>query len=152
MDMAWCDQAEIIESITAQGRPRGCHKWALVRPGRDYGVYCHSGHPRGCHEWALRQILWNLSPLRGAREAETVESIVTQGCYGWVWPGATRQIAESITTQPYPYTAGQIEPFRCYRLLVPICHMRSSNELQHLKPPLTTVTRLSGWHRLHLLT
>ena len=59
--------------------------------------------------------LQNLSPLGGARgdvmtrhwcdQAEIMEiyrrSGAPRGCYGWVWPGATRQIAESITTQPF---------------------------------------------------
>ena len=40
-----CDQAEIMESITPQGCPRGCHGWALVRPGRDYEIYHCLGAP-----------------------------------------------------------------------------------------------------------
>ena len=44
-DWHWCDQAEIMESIAARGRPRGCYGLALVRPGRDYGIYRRSGVP-----------------------------------------------------------------------------------------------------------
>ena len=47
MNGHWCDQAEIMESITARGRPRGCYELVLVRPGRDYGIYCRSGAPEG---------------------------------------------------------------------------------------------------------
>ena len=50
MKWHWCDQAEIMESIAAQGRPRGCYECyelALVRPGRDYGIYRRSGAPEG---------------------------------------------------------------------------------------------------------
>ena len=51
---------QIAEPIAARGRPRGCYEWALVRPGRDYGIYRCSGRPRGCYEWvwpgATRQI------------------------------------------------------------------------------------------------
>ena len=36
-----------MESIAVWGRPRGCYELALVRPGRDYGIYCHSGAPEG---------------------------------------------------------------------------------------------------------
>ena len=90
MNWQWCDQAEIMRSIAARGRPRGCYEWALVRSGRDYEIYRRSGVPEGCFEWALvrpgrdyeifrrsgmlrvgtgatRQRLWNLSPLGGAR-------------------------------------------------------------------------------------
>ena len=45
MNGYWCDQAEIMESIAAWGCPRGCYEWALVRPGRDYGIYHRSGAP-----------------------------------------------------------------------------------------------------------
>ena len=51
------------------------------------------GCPRECYEcWpgVNRQRLWNLSCSGMPGEY-----------YGWVWPGATRQIAESITTQPF---------------------------------------------------
>ena len=69
MNEHWCDQAEIMESITAQGCPRGCllahvaagtvlHSDQLVLitqcllfqmllPGRDYGIYLCSGAPEG---------------------------------------------------------------------------------------------------------
>ena len=49
MNGHWCDQAEIIECIAAWGRPRGRYEWALVRPGRDYEIYCHLG-ARGCYD------------------------------------------------------------------------------------------------------
>ena len=47
MNWHWCDQAEIMESIAARGRPRGCYELALVRPGRDYEIYRRSGAPEG---------------------------------------------------------------------------------------------------------
>ena len=43
----WCDEAEIMESIAAWGRPRGCYELALVRRGRDYEIYRRSGAPEG---------------------------------------------------------------------------------------------------------
>ena len=52
MNGYWCDQAEIMESFATRGRPRGCYEcyeWALMRPGRDYGIYCRSGS-RGCYD------------------------------------------------------------------------------------------------------
>ena len=45
----WCDQAEVIESIATRGHPRGCYEWALVRPGRDYGI-CRRSGARGCYD------------------------------------------------------------------------------------------------------
>ena len=38
-----------MRSIAARVRPRGCYEWALVRPGRDYGIYRRSG-ARGCYD------------------------------------------------------------------------------------------------------
>ena len=70
MNGQWCDQAEIMESIAAWVRPRGCYELALVRPSRDYGIYRRSGAPKGMlcmGTGATRQRLCNLSPLGGAR-------------------------------------------------------------------------------------
>ena len=36
-----------MESIAARGHQRGCYEWAMVRPGRDYGIYRLSGAPEG---------------------------------------------------------------------------------------------------------
>ena len=47
MNGHWCDQAEIMESIVARGCPRGCYELALVRLGRDYGIYHCSGSLEG---------------------------------------------------------------------------------------------------------
>ena len=49
MNGHWCDQAEIMRSIATWGRPREYYEWALVRPGRDYGIYRHEG-ARGCYD------------------------------------------------------------------------------------------------------
>ena len=38
---------QIAEFIATRGHPRGCYAWALVRPGRDYGIYRHPGAPEG---------------------------------------------------------------------------------------------------------
>ena len=54
MDVAWCDQVDIMESIAARGHPRGCYGRDLVQPRRYYGIYRRSGAPKGmlC-AWAL---------------------------------------------------------------------------------------------------
>ena len=82
----------------ARGRLRGCYEWALVRPGKDYGIYHCSG---GCydvmngHGLVRPGRLLNLSPLGGARgdvmnghwcdQTEIIESIAARGrprgCY-----------------------------------------------------------------------
>ena len=82
MNGNWCDQAEIMESIAAQGCPRGCYEWELVRPGRDYGIYCRSGGALG-----------DVMNGNWCDQAEIMESIAAQGrprgCYEWklVRPG-----------------------------------------------------------------
>ena len=92
---------QIAESIAARGRPKGCYEWALVRPGRDYGIYHCSG---GCydvmngHGLVRPGRLQNLSPLGGTRgdvmnghwcdQAEIMKSIAARGrprgCNEWV--------------------------------------------------------------------
>ena len=51
MGVALCDQRFQILGVTRHiaGSIMGCYEWALVRPGRDYGIYHHSGAP----EWML---------------------------------------------------------------------------------------------------
>ena len=47
MNGHWCDQAEIMESIAAQGRPRGCYEcWPGVNRQRLWNLSC-SGTPEG---------------------------------------------------------------------------------------------------------
>ena len=47
MNGHWCDQAEIMESIAARGRPRGCYEcWPGVNRQRLWNLSC-SGTPEG---------------------------------------------------------------------------------------------------------
>ena len=67
----WCDQAEIMESIAAQGRPRGCYDVVngrgLVRPGRLQNLL-----RLGCARGDVMNRHW-------CDQAEIMESIAARG-------------------------------------------------------------------------
>ena len=85
MNGHWCDQAEIMKSIAARGRLRGCYEWALVRPGRDYGIYRRSG-ARGCYVMNGRGLvrpggLQNLSLLNPSTAGQSLSDATEVATY-----------------------------------------------------------------------